>query len=92
MLTDQDVLYAFGIRLQVARESVGLSALHDLECVDPVLQLSGVNQAPQDVVVQVPEAQSDTTQVLEPAVDRFHRAVGCADVEVVLLQTSGGEP
>ncbi|PMC61134.1 hypothetical protein CJ204_12620 [Corynebacterium xerosis] len=25
MLTDQDVLYAFGIRLQVARESVGLS-------------------------------------------------------------------
>lgn len=35
MLTDQDVLYAFGIRLQVARESVGLSAFHDLECVDP---------------------------------------------------------
>lgn len=57
-------------------------ALHDLECVDPGVQLPGVNQAPHDVVVQVPEAQSDTTQVLEPAVDRFHRAVGRPDVEV----------
>ena len=30
-------------------------ALHDLECVDPGVQLPGVNQAPQDVVVEVAE-------------------------------------
>ena len=30
-------------------------ALLDLECVDPVLQLAGVDQRPQDVVVEVPE-------------------------------------
>ena len=34
-----------------------LSALHDLECVDPGVQLPGVNQAPQDVVVEVAEPQ-----------------------------------
>ena len=31
------------------------AALLDLECVDPVLQLAGVDQRPQDVVVEVPE-------------------------------------
>ena len=34
---------------------VFLAALLDLECVDPVLQLAGVDQRPQDVVVEVPE-------------------------------------
>ena len=34
-------------------------ALHDLECVDPGVQLPGVNQGPQDVVVEVPETQGD---------------------------------
>ena len=34
-------------------------ALHDLECVDPGLQLPRVNQGPQDVVVEVPETQGD---------------------------------
>ena len=29
-------------------------ALLDLECVDAVLQLSGVDQRPQDIVVQIP--------------------------------------
>ena len=37
----------------------GLEALHDLECVDPGVQLPGVNQAPQDVVVEVAEPQGD---------------------------------
>ena len=31
--------------------------IHDLECVDPGVQLPGVNQAPQDVVVEVAEPQ-----------------------------------
>ena len=34
-------------------------ALHDLECVDPGVQLPGGNQAPQDVVVEVAEPQGD---------------------------------
>ncbi|MBG9339428.1 hypothetical protein I4J17_12155, partial [Corynebacterium diphtheriae bv. mitis] len=42
-------------------------ALPFLECVDLPLQLSGVDQAPQDVVVEIPEAQGDPAQVLEPA-------------------------
>ena len=37
----------------------GNAALHDLECVDPVVYLSGVDQGPQDVVVEVPEPQGD---------------------------------
>ncbi|MBG9227943.1 hypothetical protein I4J22_07605, partial [Corynebacterium diphtheriae] len=45
----------------------GKSALPFLECVDLPLQLSGVDQAPQDVVVEIPEAQGDPAQVLEPA-------------------------
>ena len=36
---------------------VAMTALHDLECVDPGVQLPGVNQAPQDVVVEVAEPQ-----------------------------------
>lgn len=37
-----------------------LRVLHDLECVDPGVQLPGVNQAPQDVVVEVAEPQGDS--------------------------------
>ena len=42
---------------RVLEPSFGLAALHDLECVDPGVQLPGVNQAPQDVVVEVAEPQ-----------------------------------
>ncbi|WP_420840143.1 MerR family transcriptional regulator [Corynebacterium meitnerae] len=36
-----------------------LRVLHDLEYVDPGVQLPGVNQAPQDVVVEVAEPLGD---------------------------------
>ena len=39
----------------------GYRALHDLECVDPVLESPGVDQGPQYVVAQVAEAQCDTS-------------------------------
>ena len=70
-------------------------ALPFLECVDLPLQLSGVDQAPQDVVVEIPEAQGDPAQVLEPAVDGFDRPVGRADIEVgqhVLTSAPQGAP
>ena len=35
--------------------SAAIWALPDLECVDPVLELSGVNERPQDVVLEVAE-------------------------------------
>ena len=38
---------------------VGLAALPDSECVDPVLKLAGVDQGSQDVVVEVAESQGD---------------------------------
>ena len=47
--TDVDILGA------IEAGAVGYLALLDLECVDPVLQLAGVDQRPQDVVVEVPE-------------------------------------
>ena len=31
---------------------------------------------------EVAETERDTSQVLEPAVDRLHRTVGCAGIEV----------
>ncbi|MBG9228411.1 hypothetical protein I4J29_11105, partial [Corynebacterium diphtheriae bv. mitis] len=49
-----------------APQNQDLPALPFLECVDLPLQLSGVDQAPQDVVVEIPEAQGDPAQVLEP--------------------------
>ena len=40
----------------ISQDDSGINvALLDLECVDPVLQLAGVDQRPQDVVVEVPE-------------------------------------
>lgn len=56
-------------------------AFLDLECVDPPLQLSGVNQRPQDVVVQITEPQGNATQVLQPTVDRLGWPIRCADLE-----------
>jgi len=49
----------------------GFQALPVSECVDAFVELAGVDQGPQDVVGQVPEAQGDATQVFEPAVDRL---------------------
>ncbi|MEV8223870.1 hypothetical protein AB0P16_15595, partial [Dietzia maris] len=40
----------------VALASSGKAALPDLECVDPVLELSGVDERPQYVVLEVAEA------------------------------------
>lgn len=56
-------------------------ALRVLECVDLRLEASGVDQAPQDVVVDVSEPECDATHVLKAPVDGFDRAVGSADVE-----------
>ena len=61
---------------------MGLVALPDLECVDPVLELSGVNERPQDVVLEVAEAQGDSSEVFEASVDGLDGAVGGAHVEV----------
>ena len=37
-----------------------------------------MQQAAQDVVLEVPEVQADTAQVLETSVDRLDRTVRCA--------------
>ena len=54
----------------------GILALPDLECVDPVLELTGVDERPQYVVLEVAEAQSDSSQVFEASVDGLDGAVG----------------
>lgn len=59
-----------------------LMALPVSECVDPFVKLAGVDQGPQDVVGEVPEAQGDATQVLEAAVDRLNGPVRQASIEV----------
>ncbi len=67
----------------------------DLEYIDLPLQLSGLDQAPQDVVVEVPEPQGDPAQVLKSAVDGLDRSVGCTDIEGrqhVLTPTPQGVP
>ena len=72
-----------------------MAALRVSECVDLPLQLSGVDQAPQDVVVEVPEPQGDPTQVPEPAVDSLNRPVRRTDIEVgehVLASAPQGAP
>ena len=38
---------------------LGLQALPDSECVDPILKLAGVDQGSDDVVVEVAESQGD---------------------------------
>ena len=57
------------------------SALRVLECVDLGLEASGVDQAPQDLVVDVAESQGYAVEVFKAPVDGFDRAVGGADVE-----------
>lgn len=64
----------------VCRRALG--ALLDLECVDPALQLPGVDQRPQNVVVQVPESQGDAAQMFQPSVDGLDRAVRRSHIEV----------
>ena len=51
-------------------------ALPVSECVDAVLNLAGVDECSQDVVVDVAESQGDAAQVFQAAVDGFHGAVG----------------
>src|SRR5699024_9559049 len=62
--------------------SAGRGALPVSECVDAFVKLAGVDQGPQDVVGQVPEAQGDAAEVFEAAVDRFDGPVRQSGVEV----------
>src|SRR5699024_1306 len=94
-IINHSVLIAESSLVNCTRLRVAFLALHDLECVDLPLQLSGVDQAPQDVVVEVSEPQRDPAQVLEPAVDGLDRAVGRPDIEIgqhILTPTPQGAP
>lgn len=59
-----------------------LPALRDSQCVDPVAELPGMDQRPQDVVVQISEPQCNPAQVLQPPIDGFDGPVRRSDMEI----------
>lgn len=55
--------------------------LHDSECIDLRLQLSGVDQTLQDGMVEISKPEGNAAQVLGPSLDCLNRSVRRPDIE-----------